>query len=150
MILGRCTRDSFPSPVFRLAIAYGIENTSACCSAVWITASGSRPDHLFGTADRKRGGEPWHSPSSAAVVVLLGWLLITSGIVQGLSLIGARQVPHFWLQLISVRSAGDRAAQGLQQAAPGDVLGELRDAHAGHDATHVSLSQHELVQRHVP
>ena len=40
--------------------------------------------------------------SSATVVVLLGWLLIISGIVQGLSLIGARHVPHFWLQLISV------------------------------------------------
>ena len=40
--------------------------------------------------------------SSAAVIVLLGWLLIISGIVQGLSLIGARHVPHFWLQLISV------------------------------------------------
>lgn len=40
--------------------------------------------------------------SSAAVVVLLGWLLIISGIAQGLSLIGTRHVPHFWLQLISV------------------------------------------------
>lgn len=40
--------------------------------------------------------------SSVAVVVLLGWLLIVSGIVQGLGLIGAGQVPHFWLQLISV------------------------------------------------
>src|SRR5215207_4486882 len=40
--------------------------------------------------------------SSAAVIVLLGWLLIISGAVQGLSLIGARHVPHFWLQLISV------------------------------------------------
>src|SRR5262252_1622745 len=40
--------------------------------------------------------------TSAAVVVLLGWLLIISGILQGLSLIGARHVPHFWLQLISV------------------------------------------------
>jgi uncharacterized membrane protein HdeD (DUF308 family) len=40
--------------------------------------------------------------SSEAVVVLLGWLLICSGVVQGLSLIGAAQVPHFWLQLISV------------------------------------------------
>lgn len=40
--------------------------------------------------------------SSVAVVVLLGWLLILSGIVQGLGLIGAGQVPHFWLQLISV------------------------------------------------
>ena len=40
--------------------------------------------------------------SSTAVVVLLGWLLIISGVAQGLSLIGARHVPHFWLQLISV------------------------------------------------
>ena len=35
-------------------------------------------------------------------MVLLGWLLIISGVVQGMSLIGARHVPHFWLQLISV------------------------------------------------
>jgi uncharacterized membrane protein HdeD (DUF308 family) len=40
--------------------------------------------------------------SSAAVIVLLGWLLIVSGLLQGMSLIGARHVPHFWLQLISV------------------------------------------------
>ena len=40
--------------------------------------------------------------SSVAVVVLLGWLLIISGVLQGISLLGARQVPHFWLQLISV------------------------------------------------
>jgi uncharacterized membrane protein HdeD (DUF308 family) len=40
--------------------------------------------------------------SSLAVVVLLGWLLIINGIVQGISLIGARNVPHFWLQLLSV------------------------------------------------
>lgn len=40
--------------------------------------------------------------SAVAVVVLLGWLLIISGVLQGISLIGAGQVPHFWLQLISV------------------------------------------------
>jgi hypothetical protein len=40
--------------------------------------------------------------ASATVVILLGWLLIISGALQGLSLIGARHVPHFWLQLISV------------------------------------------------
>lgn len=40
--------------------------------------------------------------SSVAVIVLLGWLLIISGILQGVSLIGASKVPHFWLQLISV------------------------------------------------
>ncbi|GAF95061.1 unnamed protein product, partial [marine sediment metagenome] len=40
--------------------------------------------------------------SSVAVVVVLGWLLILSGIFQGISLIGATHVPHFWLQLISV------------------------------------------------
>ena len=43
--------------------------------------------------------------SSTAVVVLLGWVLIVSGIVQGISLIGASRVPHFWLQLISVALA---------------------------------------------
>ena len=40
--------------------------------------------------------------STVAVVFFLGWLLIISGIVQGISLIGARAVPHFWLQLVSV------------------------------------------------
>ncbi len=40
--------------------------------------------------------------SSVAVVLFLGWLLIISGVVQGISLIGAQNVPHFWLQLISV------------------------------------------------
>src|SRR6516164_3555601 len=40
--------------------------------------------------------------SSVAVVLLLGWILIISGVVQGISLIGAQHVPHFWLQLISV------------------------------------------------
>jgi uncharacterized membrane protein HdeD (DUF308 family) len=40
--------------------------------------------------------------SSVALIVLIGWLLIISGIVQGISLIGARSVPNFWLQLISV------------------------------------------------
>lgn len=40
--------------------------------------------------------------SSVAVVLFLGWLLIISGVVQGISLIGAQDVPHFWLQLVSV------------------------------------------------
>jgi uncharacterized membrane protein HdeD (DUF308 family) len=40
--------------------------------------------------------------SSVAVVLFLGWLLIISGVVQGFSLIGAQDVPHFWLQLVSV------------------------------------------------
>jgi uncharacterized membrane protein HdeD (DUF308 family) len=40
--------------------------------------------------------------SSVAVVLLLGWLLIISGIVQGISLWDARNLPHFWLQLVSV------------------------------------------------
>jgi uncharacterized membrane protein HdeD (DUF308 family) len=40
--------------------------------------------------------------SSFAVVLFLGWLLIISGVVQGISLIDARNVPHFWLQLVSV------------------------------------------------
>jgi len=40
--------------------------------------------------------------SSVAVIVMLGWLLILSGVAQGISLIGAKQAPHFWLQVISV------------------------------------------------
>jgi uncharacterized membrane protein HdeD (DUF308 family) len=40
--------------------------------------------------------------SSVALVLLIGWLLIFSGAVQAISLIGARNVPHFWLQLVSV------------------------------------------------
>lgn len=40
--------------------------------------------------------------SSLSVVFMLGWLLIFSGIVQGVSLIGARHAPHFWMQLVSV------------------------------------------------
>ena len=40
--------------------------------------------------------------SSFAVVLLIGWVFIIAGIAQGLSLIGASQVPHFWIQLISV------------------------------------------------
>src|SRR5262245_27829811 len=40
--------------------------------------------------------------SSVAVVRFLGWLLIIAGILQAISLIGARHVPHFWLQLVSV------------------------------------------------
>ena len=40
--------------------------------------------------------------ASVAIVYLLAWILIISGVVQGIGLIGAQQVPHFWLQLISV------------------------------------------------
>jgi uncharacterized membrane protein HdeD (DUF308 family) len=40
--------------------------------------------------------------SSTAIIYLLGWILIISGLLQGMGLIGARQVPHFWLELISV------------------------------------------------
>jgi len=40
--------------------------------------------------------------SSFAVVLLFGWLLIISGVVQGISLLDARNVPHFWLQLVSI------------------------------------------------
>ena len=40
--------------------------------------------------------------SSTGLVFLLGWLLIISGVVQGISLVDVRNVPHFWLQLVSV------------------------------------------------
>ena len=43
--------------------------------------------------------------ASTAIVVILGWLLIFAGIVQGIGLIGAGNVPHYWLQLISAALA---------------------------------------------
>lgn len=39
--------------------------------------------------------------TAAALVNLVGWLLVVSGIFQGVSLIGARSVPHFWPHVIS-------------------------------------------------
>jgi len=39
--------------------------------------------------------------ASVAIVFLLAWILIVSGILQGIGLIGASNVPHYWLQLIS-------------------------------------------------
>jgi uncharacterized membrane protein HdeD (DUF308 family) len=39
--------------------------------------------------------------SSVALVLFLGWILIVSGIVQAISLIGAQNAPNFWLQLLS-------------------------------------------------
>src|SRR4029078_9648641 len=44
----------------------------------------------------------YHLSASVAFIVLLAWILIISGVVQGIGLVGAQQVPHFWLQLISV------------------------------------------------
>lgn len=40
--------------------------------------------------------------SSMALVSFLGWLLIVTGLIQALGLIGAGSVPQFWLQLVSV------------------------------------------------
>jgi uncharacterized membrane protein HdeD (DUF308 family) len=40
--------------------------------------------------------------AGTGLVILLGWLLILSGIVQAASLIGSTQVPYFWLQLVTV------------------------------------------------
>ena len=40
--------------------------------------------------------------ASVAMVYLLAWVLIVSGVLQAIGLIGARDVPHYWLQLISV------------------------------------------------
>lgn len=40
--------------------------------------------------------------ASVAMVYLLAWILIVSGLLQAIGLIGARDVPHYWLQLISV------------------------------------------------
>src|SRR6516164_6670839 len=40
--------------------------------------------------------------SSVAVVFYLGWLLIISGVLQGINLIDVHHVPNFWIQLLSV------------------------------------------------
>ncbi len=40
--------------------------------------------------------------TSTAFIWMLGWLLIISGVVQALGLIGASESPSFWPQLISV------------------------------------------------
>jgi uncharacterized membrane protein HdeD (DUF308 family) len=39
--------------------------------------------------------------ASVTLIFLLGWVLIISGVLQAIGLIGAKDVPHFWLQLIS-------------------------------------------------
>jgi uncharacterized membrane protein HdeD (DUF308 family) len=39
--------------------------------------------------------------ASIAIVRLLGWVLIVSGIFQGIGLIGASEVPYFWMELLS-------------------------------------------------
>jgi uncharacterized membrane protein HdeD (DUF308 family) len=39
--------------------------------------------------------------ASVAIVRLLGWFLIVSGIFQGIGLIGAQEVPYFWMELLS-------------------------------------------------
>jgi uncharacterized membrane protein HdeD (DUF308 family) len=39
--------------------------------------------------------------AGVGLLVLLGWLLIVSGIVQAITLVGATQVPYFWMQLVS-------------------------------------------------
>lgn len=40
--------------------------------------------------------------SATAIVVTLGWLIIANGIVQALGLIGTRDAPHYWIQLLSL------------------------------------------------
>ena len=42
---------------------------------------------------------PWIA--SVAIMRLLGWFLIISGVLQGIGVIGARHAPNFWLELIS-------------------------------------------------
>jgi uncharacterized membrane protein HdeD (DUF308 family) len=39
--------------------------------------------------------------TTVAVAVFLGWVLLISGVVQAVSLIGGSKTPDFWLQLIS-------------------------------------------------
>lgn len=43
--------------------------------------------------------------STIAIAFFLGWLLIATGVLQAISLLGAGKVPHFWLQLVSAALA---------------------------------------------
>ncbi|MEQ8654844.1 MAG: HdeD family acid-resistance protein [Kiloniellales bacterium] len=43
--------------------------------------------------------------SAAVLAVFLGWVLIVAGGLRGIGLIGASEVPNFWLQLVSVALA---------------------------------------------
>ena len=58
-----------------------------------VSAAGS----LDGGRRRARAG--LSLLASVTLVFLLGWILIISGVVQGIGLIGASDVPHYWLQL---------------------------------------------------
>ena len=40
--------------------------------------------------------------ASEGLLVILGWILVLSALVQAVSLIGATQVPYFWLDLTAV------------------------------------------------
>jgi uncharacterized membrane protein HdeD (DUF308 family) len=44
--------------------------------------------------------------TSAALVVTLGWLLMLYGLLEAIGVIGAKDVPYFWLQLLSAALAG--------------------------------------------
>jgi uncharacterized membrane protein HdeD (DUF308 family) len=44
--------------------------------------------------------------TSVALVVTLGWMLILHGVLQAIGVIGAKDVPYFWLQLLSAVLAG--------------------------------------------
>lgn len=37
----------------------------------------------------------------AGLLMLIGWLLALSGVVQGIGLIGSHKMPYFWLQAVS-------------------------------------------------
>ena len=40
--------------------------------------------------------------AAATVIVTLGWLANANGLVQALGLVGTRDAPHYWIQLLSV------------------------------------------------
>jgi uncharacterized membrane protein HdeD (DUF308 family) len=44
--------------------------------------------------------------TTVALVVTLGWLLILHGLLQAIGVIGAKDVPYFWLELVSAVLAG--------------------------------------------
>src|SRR5262249_32271583 len=85
------------------------DHVTRCCRPSHAPRNARKGQAAFALVSRTRRCDDSRRCSgaglSSGVVVRggfsLGGLLIISGIAQGISLIDAREVPHFWLQLVS-------------------------------------------------
>jgi uncharacterized membrane protein HdeD (DUF308 family) len=60
--------------------------------------------------------------SATVIAVTLGWLLIFHGLLQAIGLIGAKDVPYFWLALVSAALAGIVGFLLLSQPVEGTIV----------------------------